>query len=179
MTPSSGCESVFEREAADSGLLDVAFTTVDSPLGELLLAATPTGLVRVAFATEGLELVLDRLAAELSPRVLRAPKRLDVVARELDEYFSKRREDFDVKLDWALSRGFRRVVQSHLGQIGYGTTRSYRDVAELVGSPKAIRAVGSACATNPLPIIVPCHRVVRSDGSLEGTWGAPARRRCF
>jgi len=154
-----------EHEAEQDGLLDVAYTVVDSPVGRLLLAATLRGLVRVAYASEEHDLVLDTLAQQLSPRVLRAPKRLDAVARELDEYFARRRQVFDVPLDLSLSHGFRQVVQRRLPEIGYGQTRSYRQIAELVGNPKAVRAVGTACATNPLPVVIPCHRVLRADGS--------------
>jgi methylated-DNA-[protein]-cysteine S-methyltransferase len=160
-----------EQEAEKADLVDVAYTTVDSPLGRLLLAATPKGLARVAYASEDHDRVLDTLGQKLSPRILRAPKRLDDAARELDEYFDKRRQVFDLKLDLSLSRGFRQLVQAHLPEIGYGQTRSYRQVAELVGSPNAIRAVGTACATNPLPIVVPCHRVLRTDGTLGGYIG--------
>ncbi|MGW1003068.1 methylated-DNA--[protein]-cysteine S-methyltransferase [Streptomyces sp. NPDC002520] len=160
-----------EEAAERAGLVDVAYTTIDSPVGELLLAATPKGLVRVAYASEDHDRVLEALGQKLSPRVLRAPKRLDEVAREIDEYFAKRRQVFDLTLDLSLSRGFRRLVQTHLPEIGYGQTRSYRDMAELVGNPKAVRAVGTACATNPLPIVVPCHRVLRTDGTLGGYIG--------
>jgi methylated-DNA-[protein]-cysteine S-methyltransferase len=155
-----------EREAEQADLVDVAYTIVDSPLGRLLLAATPKGLVRVAYASENHDRVLDTLSEKLSPRILRAPKRLDDAARELDEYFAKRRRVFDLKVDLSLSRGFRQLVQLHLPEIGYGQTRSYRQVAELVGNPKAVRAVGTACATNPLPVVVPCHRVLRADGTI-------------
>jgi methylated-DNA-[protein]-cysteine S-methyltransferase len=165
-----------EQEAERAGLVDVAFTTVDSPLGKLLLAATPKGLVRVAYASEDHDRVLDTLGQKLSPRILRAPKRLDDAARELDEYFNRRRQVFDLKLDLSLSRGFRRLVQTHLPEIGYGQTRSYRQVAELVGNPKAVRAVGIACATNPLPVVVPCHRVLRTDGTLGGYIGGLAAK---
>ncbi|MET7991899.1 methylated-DNA--[protein]-cysteine S-methyltransferase [Amycolatopsis sp. NPDC005232] len=159
------------NEAELAGLLDVAYSTVDSPVGKLLLAATPAGVVRVAFASEDHDRVLEVLGQKLSSRILRAPKRLDPVAREIDEYFAKVRRAFDVPLDLSLSRGFRRLVQTHLPEIGYGQTRSYRDMAEVVGNPKAVRAVGTACATNPLPIVVPCHRVLRSDGTLGGYIG--------
>jgi methylated-DNA-[protein]-cysteine S-methyltransferase len=152
--------------ARDAGLLDVAYRTVDSPVGPLLLAATDAGLVRVAFATEDHERVLADLAARISPRVLRAPARLDAAARELDDYFSGRRRVFDLPLDLRLARGFRRSVLTHLPDIGYGTTASYAVLAAAAGSPRAVRAVGTACATNPLPVVVPCHRVVRSDGAL-------------
>jgi methylated-DNA-[protein]-cysteine S-methyltransferase len=154
------------REAEQHGLLDVAYTVIDSPVGPLLLAATTRGLVRVAYASEGHERVLETLAQKLSPRLLRAPNRLDAAVRELDEYFVKRRRVFDLPLDLSLSRGFRQLVQTKLPAIGYGQTRSYREVAELVGNPKAVRAVGTACATNPLPVVVPCHRVLPADGSV-------------
>lgn len=160
-----------EQQAEQDGLLDVAYTVIDTPVGELLLAATTRGLVRVAYASEGHDAVLDVLAHKVSPRVLHAPKRLDDAARELDEYFAKRRQAFDLPLDLSLSHGFRQLVQTHLPEIGYGQTRSYREVAELVGNPKAVRAVGTACATNPLPVVVPCHRVLRTDGALGGYIG--------
>jgi methylated-DNA-[protein]-cysteine S-methyltransferase len=162
--------------AEAEGLLDVAFTTVDSPVGTLLLAATPKGLVRVAYDTEDHDRVLDILSRQISPRVLRAPKRLDVAARELEEYFGGQRRSFDLPLDLSLSRGFRLLVQEHLPSIGYGQTRSYRQVAELVGNPKAVRAVGTACATNPLPVVLPCHRVLRNDGTLGGYVGGTAAK---
>ncbi|WP_336671046.1 methylated-DNA--[protein]-cysteine S-methyltransferase [Tsukamurella sp. USMM236] len=152
--------------AEADGLLDIAYTVVDSPVGGLLLAATERGLVRVAYAREDHDAVLETLAQKVSPRVLRAPRRLDATARELDEYFAGRRTAFDLPLDHALSHGFRQLVQSRLPDIGYGTTLSYKQVAELVGSPAAVRAVGTACATNPLPVVVPCHRVVKSDGGI-------------
>ena len=164
------------HEAEQERLLDVAYTVVDSPLGRLLLAATPRGLVRVAYASEEHDQVLDTLAQKLSPRILRAPQRLDVVARELEEYFAKHRQVFDVPLDLSLSHGFRQLVQQHLPEIGYGQTRSYRQVAELVGNPNAVRAVGTACATNPLPVVIPCHRVLRADGSLGGYIGGAAAK---
>ena len=152
--------------ASDAGILDVAYRTIDSPVGPLLLAATDAGLVRVAYAREDHERVLAELAARISPRVLRAPARLDEAARELDDYFSGRRRAFELPLDLRLARGFRRSVLSHLPEIGYGSTASYAVVAAAAGSPRAVRAVGTACATNPLPVVVPCHRVVRSDGAL-------------
>ena len=160
--------------AADAeGLLDIAYTTIDSPVGLLLLAATPKGLVRVAYDAEDHDRVLDTLSHRLSPCVLRAPKRLDAAARELDEYFRGQRRAFDLRLDFSLSTGFRQLVQRHLPEIGYGQTRTYRQVAELVGNPKAVRAVGTACATNPLPVVVPCHRVLRADGTPGGYVGGP------
>ena len=165
--------------AEAEGLLDVASTTIDSPLGTLLLAATPKGLVRVAYDVEDHDRVLGTLAQRISPRVLRAPRRLDAAARELDEYFSRQRRVFDLPLDMSLSKGFRQLVQRHLPEIGYGQTRTYRQVAELVGSPQAVRAVGTACATNPLPVIVPCHRVLRADGTPGGYVGGPGAKQAL
>ncbi len=165
--------------AEAEGLLDVAYTTIDSPVGVLLLAATPQGLVRVAYAVEDHDRVLDTLSQRISPRVLRAPRRLDAAARELGEYFAGRRRVFGVPLDRSLSRGFRQLVQRHLPEIGYGLTRTYGQVAELVGNPKAVRAVGTACATNPLPVVVPCHRVLRADGKLSGYVGGAAARQAL
>ncbi|MFD3520081.1 methylated-DNA--[protein]-cysteine S-methyltransferase [Streptomyces sp. NPDC058653] len=165
-----------EDAATRDGLLDVAYTVVDSPVGPLLLAATEKGLVRVAFTNQDHDKVLEGLAATLSPRVLRAPKRLDGAARELDQYFSGERRTFDLPLDLSLSHGFRQLVQRHLPEISYGRTLSYGEVARLVGNPKAVRAVGTACATNPLPVVVPCHRVLRADGTLGGYAGGPAAK---
>jgi len=162
-----------EEAAEREGLLDIAYRTVDSPVGQLLLAATPRGLVRVAYEGEDHDRVLEALASRLSPRVLRAPKRLDTAARELEEYFGGQRRAFDLPLDRSLSRGFRLLVQQSLPSIGYGQTRSYGQVAELVGNPKAVRAVGTACATNPLPVIVPCHRVLKADGTPGRYVGGP------
>lgn len=150
--------------AGAADLLDVAYRIVDTPVGPLLLAATPAGLVRVAYAVENHDAVLDRLAADISPRILAAPARLDTAARQLDEYFRGTRTTFDLPLDLTLARGFRREVITHLP--GYGRTASYAEVAAVAGSPRAVRAVGTACATNPLPVVLPCHRVVRSDGDL-------------
>jgi methylated-DNA-[protein]-cysteine S-methyltransferase len=165
--------------AEAEGLLDVAYTTIDSPVGTLLLAATPNGLVRVAYDIEDHDRVLETLSRRLSPRVLRAPRRLDAAARELDEYFSRQRRVFDLPLDLSLSKGFRQLVQRHLPEIGYGQTRTYRQVAELVGNPKAVRAVGTACATNPLPVVVPCHRVLRADGTTGGYVGGPGAKKAL
>ena len=152
--------------AAGTDLLDVSYRTIDSPVGSLLLAATPAGLVRVAFEREDHDAVLGQLAADVSPRILRAPARLDDAARQLDEYFAGARHRFDLPVDLQLAHGFRRTVLDHLRDIAYGTTASYATVAAASGSPAAVRAVGSACAHNPVPVVVPCHRVVRSDGSI-------------
>jgi methylated-DNA-[protein]-cysteine S-methyltransferase len=175
----AGLHARLEAAAEDQGLLDVAYRTLDTPVGPLLLAATETGLVRVAFEREGFDAVLQALATKISPRVLEAPRRLDAVATELEEYFAGRRQSFDVPLDYTLSSGFRQIVQRHLPRIGYGHTRSYKEVAELVGSPKAVRAVGTACATNPLPVVVPCHRVLRTDGTLGGYLGGLDAKRAL
>jgi methylated-DNA-[protein]-cysteine S-methyltransferase len=165
--------------AADThDVLDVAYRTVDSPVGSLLIAATPAGLVRVAFSSEGHDAVLQNLSDRISSRLLRAPARLNAVARQLDEYFSGRRHTFDVPLDWQLSTGFRRTVLSHLAvDVDYGSTASYGTLARLSGSPKAVRAVGTACATNPIPVVVPCHRVIHADGTLGGYRGGSAVKR--
>ncbi|WP_243788224.1 methylated-DNA--[protein]-cysteine S-methyltransferase [Saccharopolyspora gloriosae] len=163
--------------AERDGLLDVAYRTVDTPVGSLLLAATEQGLVRVAFPGQDHEAVLTALAEQVSPRVLAAPARLDAVSTQLDEYFTGNRREFDVPLDFRLSKGFRRAVLAHLPRIAYGGTESYAQVAAAAGSPRAVRAVGTACATNPLPVVVPCHRVVRSDGSFGGYAGGPEAKR--
>ena len=160
-----------EAAASEHGVLDVAYRVVDSPVGELLVASTEQGIVRVAFSGENHERVLESLALSLSPRLLKAPRRMDLAARELDEYFAGRRKAFDLPLDFSLSRGYRKKVLEELTSIGYGSTLSYASVAAATGNPKAVRAVGSACATNPIPILVPCHRVLRSDGSLGGYLG--------
>ena len=155
--------------AERDGVLDVSYRTIDSPVGSLLLAATPAGLVRIAFDREDQEdheAVLASLASTISPRMLRAPTRLDAVASQLDEYFGGRRRVFDLELDLQLAHGFRRTVLTHLLHIAYGETASYAMVAAAAGNPAAVRAVGTACANNPLPLVVPCHRVVRSDGSI-------------
>jgi len=158
--------------AADADqLLDVGYRTVDSPVGTLLLAATDQGLVRVAYQVEHHDQVLQTLAQRVSPRILYAPRRLDQVARQLAEYFEGERREFVLPLDFRLAHGFRREVLSRLRMINYGRTESYSQVAAATGHPRAVRAVGTACATNPLPVIVPCHRVLRSDGKLGGYIG--------
>jgi len=158
--------------AADADqLLDVAYRTVDSPVGTLLLAATDQGLVRVAYQVEHHDQVLQTLAQRVSPRILYTPRRLDQVARQLAEYFEGERREFVLPLDFRLAHGFRREVLSRLRMINYGRTESYSQVATATGHPRAVRAVGTACATNPLPVIVPCHRVLRSDGKLGGYIG--------
>lgn len=166
-------------EASAADLLDVAHRTVDSPYGPLLVAATPAGIVRLAFAAEGHDAVLERLAATVSPRVLAAPARLDAVARQLDEYFAGQRRKFEVALDLRLAHGFRRRVLDHLREVPYGATATYTALATAAGSPRAVRAVGSACATNPVPIVVPCHRVVRTDGTIGQYLGGTETKRAL
>lgn len=165
------------QEAEAAGLLDIAYRTVDTPVGPVLLAATEQGLLRVAFEVQDHESVLLQLAERVSPRVLRAPGRLEQASRQLDEYFAGRRHHFELSLDWRLARGFRLDTLHQLPHIAYGHTATYAEVAVAAGSPRAVRAVGTACATNPLPLVVPCHRVVRSDGSAgQYAGGADAKQ---
>jgi methylated-DNA-[protein]-cysteine S-methyltransferase len=163
--------------AERKGLLDVTYRIIDSPLGPLLLAATGKGLVRVAFGREDHDSVLSRLAAAISPRILRTPRRLDKAALQLDEYFAGKRRAFTVPVDLQLAHGFRRAVLVHLRDIPYGKTESYTAVARAAGHPSAVRAAASACSHNPLPLVVPCHRVVRSDGTLGEYLGGPNAKR--
>lgn len=165
----SALASALERADAE-GLVEVAWTTADTPIGPLALAATEAGLVRVGFGVE--DWMFEELAAVVSPRIVELPRRLDPVRRELDEYFEGRRETFDVTLDWRLAGGFRRTVLEHLyADVPFGRTISYLELAAASGNPKASRAVGTAMATNPLPVIVPCHRVLRTGGALGGYGG--------
>lgn len=161
------------ERAEREGLLDVAYTTLETRVGSLLLAATEEGLVRVAYEVQDHDAVLADLAERVSPRVLRAPGRLSQAVRQIEEYLGGRRTSFELALDLRLAKGFRREVITHLPEIGYGRTESYAQVAAAAGSPRAVRAVGTACATNPLPVVIPCHRVVRSDGSAGGYAGGP------
>ena len=157
--------------ATDEGLLDVAYATLDSPVGPILAASTPRGVVRVSFPTESADEVLADLAAAVSPRILEAPARLEEVRRELDEYFNGERKDFELALDWRLTSGFRRRVLRATARIPYGETATYAQVAGSAGNPRAYRAAGSALGANPIPIIVPCHRVLRTGGALGGYGG--------
>ncbi|WP_306205383.1 methylated-DNA--[protein]-cysteine S-methyltransferase [Actinoplanes sp. RD1] len=163
--------------AEAEGILDVSYDVVDTPVGPLLLAATDLGLVRVAYEGEDHDSVLRALAEKISPRVLRAPGRLAEVRGQLDEYFAGRRRTFDVPLDWRLSRGFRQLVLRALPSVEYGHTAPYSTIARLVGNPGAVRAVGTACATNPIPVVVPCHRVIRADGSAGRYLGGPEAKK--
>lgn len=170
---------VLADRAATAGLLDVAYRVLPSPVGDLLVATTTTGLVRVGFAPESarVDTLLDELAREVSPNVVAGGRRLDPVARQFDDWFAGRRRRFDLDLDLRLVSGFRRRVVAALPTIPWGTTATYAQVATRVGSPRAVRAVGTACARNPLPVVVPCHRVVRSDGTLGGYAGGPDAKR--
>jgi len=163
-------ENLAERAAAE-GLLDVAYATVDSPFGQLLVAGTPRGLVKVNLPNHDAEQTLEDLAARISPRVLEAPARLDDVRRQLDRYFEGELHEFDLLLDWRLSAGFRRRALRAIDRIPYGRTRSYMQIARSAGNERAVRAAGTACGTNPIPIVVPCHRVLRSGGGLGGYGG--------
>jgi methylated-DNA-[protein]-cysteine S-methyltransferase len=161
-------------EAERAGLIDVAFEQHATPLGTIIVGATRDGLVRIGLPNEDSDDVLQQLAERVSPRVLRASREPLIQARrELDEYFGHDRRSFGIPLDWRLVTGFRREVLRATEQIPYGRTASYRDVATTAGSPNAVRAAGSALATNPLPIVVPCHRVLRTGGGLGQYRGGP------
>jgi methylated-DNA-[protein]-cysteine S-methyltransferase len=167
---------VAER-AAEEGLLDVAYATVESPLGPLVVAATPKGLVRVSYSEfRGEDDVLEELARRVSPRVLEAPAKLDSVRRELDEYFEGRRQRFDTPIDWSYVAGFTREVLRATAAIEYGEVSTYARMAEAAGSPRAVRAAGNALGSNPMPVIVPCHRVLRTGGMLGGYTGGIERK---
>lgn len=161
----------FSRRAGDAGLIDVAYATVDTPLGPLLAANTDRGLVQLSYPLQDNDEMLERLAAKISPRVFEAPDRFEGLRRELDEYFEGDRRHFELPLDWQLTRGFVCTVLKRTNEIPYGETRSYAEVAALAGSPRAFRAAGSALGANPIPIVVPCHRVLRSGGGLGGYGG--------
>jgi methylated-DNA-[protein]-cysteine S-methyltransferase len=164
--------------AAAAGLLDVAYATLDSPVGTLLLAATPQGLIRIAYVDyTDQDAVLEQLAAKVSPRVLAAPGKLDEPRRELDQYFAGRRRDFEVSLDWRLTHGFGRRVLEATARIPYGATATYKQMATEAGNARASRAAGNALGANPIPIIVPCHRILHSDGGLGGYTGGLDKKR--
>ena len=159
------------NRANEEGLLDVAYATSDSPFGPLLLAATPRGLVKLSLPGHDPEQALEDLAARISPRVLEAPARLEEARRELDLYFEGKLTEFDLSLDWQLSRDFRRRALRAIDRIPYGKTRSYTEIARSAGNERAVRAAGTACGANPIPIVVPCHRVLRTSGALGGYGG--------
>ena len=166
--------------AADEGVATIAYALIDGPAGRLVAAATSRGLLRLAYEIEngGVDEVLDQIAAKLSPSIVEAPAQLDGVRRELDEYFEGRRRVFELAIDWRLARSAftRRVLEAAIA-IPYGTTSTYRAVAGAAGSPRAFRAAGSALGSNPLPIVVPCHRVLASTGGLGGYTGGLDRKR--
>jgi methylated-DNA-[protein]-cysteine S-methyltransferase len=164
------------RRAAAAGLLDVAYADMDSPLGELLVAVTPRGLVRVAYQGEPADEILAELAERVSPRILHAPERTDPVRRELADYFAGRRRRFDTPVDWSLVRGFARGVLGATARVPFGEVTTYSAVASAAGSPRAFRAAGNALGSNPIPIVVPCHRVLHADGGLGGYAGGLDRK---
>ncbi len=164
--------------AAAAGLLDVAYATLDSPVGKLLVATTPQGLVRIAYLDgEEEERVVEDLAVRVSPRVLVSPRKVDEPRRELDQYFGGKRKQFELALDWRLTHGFARRVLRATAKIPFGSVSSYKEVAALAGSPRGYRAAGNALGANPIPIVVPCHRVLHSDGGLGGYTGGLPRKR--
>ena len=170
-------DRLLAERAAEEQLLDVAYAAIDSPLGPITLAATPRGLVTVAYEDPRTDTgVLEELARKVSPRVLEAPARLDAARRELDEYFEGRRTDFDLPLDWALTRGFTSKVLQATARIAFGATSTYAEVATEAGSPRAVRAAGNALGANPLPVVVPCHRVLRTGGAIGGYTGGLERK---
>jgi methylated-DNA-[protein]-cysteine S-methyltransferase len=164
------------RRAERDGLLDVAYATLDSPLGPLTVLVTPAGLLRVRYQDEPLEATLQETADRISPRVLEAPERTDEVRRELDEYFEGRRRTFDLALDWRLVRGFAAQVLRATARVPFGDLTTYQAVATAAGSPRAYRAAGNALGSNPIPIVVPCHRVVHTGGGLGGYTGGLRRK---
>jgi methylated-DNA-[protein]-cysteine S-methyltransferase len=159
---------------AAAGLLDVAYATLDSPVGRLLLATTPRGLVRIAYLDDGEDAVLESLATRISPRVIAAP--LDEPRRELDEYLAGARRGFDIALDWQLVGGFSRRVLEATARVPYGSVSTYKRVAGEAGNERASRAAGNALGANPLPIVVPCHRILHSTGGLGGYTGGLERK---
>jgi methylated-DNA-[protein]-cysteine S-methyltransferase len=165
------------RRIAEEALADVSYARVDSPFGTLLLAATKRGLVRVAFPEENVDTTLERLALRISPRIVQAPGPLEQMRRELDEYFDGRRRQFELALDWTLVGPFARRVLDVTSEIPYGGVLSYAEVAAEAGSPRGSRAAGNALGSNPIPIVVPCHRVLRSGGALGGYGGGLDRKR--
>jgi len=164
--------------ANEEGLLDVAYATVDMPLGTGLVATTPKGLVRLALPNEEIDNVLARLARDVSPRVLEFPGRLDEARRELDEYFEGRRSRFELPLDWRLSHpGFYRRVLRATARVPFGDVITYAEAAQRAGNSRAFRAAGTALGSNPIPIVVPCHRVIRAGGEIGNYGGGPEMKR--
>ncbi len=165
------------QRAGEASLLDVAYAEIDSPIGELIVFVTPRGLLRVKYADEPIEGVLADVAARVSPRILRAPSRTDETRRQLEGYFGLRRRAFNLPIDWSLVHGFAAGVLRQTARIPFGDVRSYGQVAAKAGSPRAARAAGNALGSNPIPIVVPCHRVLHADGGLGGYSGGLDRKR--
>lgn len=163
--------------AAAEGLLDVAYAPLDSPLGTLTVMVTPRGLIRLSYPGEGVDEHLRELVERVSPRILESPASTDEVRRQLDAYFEGRRRTFDVPIDWRLVRGFAGDVLRATARIPFGEVSSYRQVAAAAGSPNAYRAAGNALGSNPVPIVVPCHRVLHAGGGLGGYTGGLDRKR--
>ena len=163
--------------AAEQGAADVAYAIVPSPMGALAGVCSRRGLLCLSYRVERLDGLLDSLAGAVSPRIVESPARLDPVARQLEEYFAGRRQQFDLPIDWSLSRGFARRVLRATSDVPYGTATTYTDIAGRAGSPLAVRAAGNALARNPVPIVVPCHRVLRVGGGLGGYAGGLERKR--
>jgi methylated-DNA-[protein]-cysteine S-methyltransferase len=157
--------------AEDEGLLEVAYGPVESPFGDLLAAVTPRGLLRLSYDSRRNDAVLEQIAQKVSPRMLEAPTRIDPVRRQLDEYFEGKRQEFDLQLDWRLTRGFFQKVLRQTARVGFGELATYKQMADAAGSPRAVRAAGNALGSNPIPIVVPCHRIVRTGGKLGGYGG--------
>jgi len=178
MSVSPDLDRRFRDAAADAGLLDVAYDVVDSPIGALLLAATEQGLCRIGFDPDP-DAELDRLSREHGLRVLRAPKRLDLARRQLEEYFEGEREVFDLPADLTGVPPFHSRVLLELVRVPFGQVTTYGTLARTIGNPRAARAVGGALNRNPVPIVLPCHRVVGSTGSLVGYGGGLDRKRAL
>jgi methylated-DNA-[protein]-cysteine S-methyltransferase len=170
--------AVLAQRAGEAGLLDVAYGSLDTPLGTLIVAVTPLGLVRIAYPGEGEDAVLEELALGVSPRVLRAPERTDLARRELDAYFAGSRHDFDLAIDWSLVHGFTLDVLQATARVPFGGVATYGEMAASAGSPRAARAAGNALHINPIPIVVPCHRIVPASGGI-GKYGGGEERKAF
>ncbi len=173
----AGLQDALRRRAGEERLIDVAYATADSPLGPLTVMVTPRGLVRLSYAGEPLDEQMAEVAERISPRIFAAPERTDEVRRQLDDYFAGRRPSFDVPIDWRLVRGFAASVLRATARIPFGSVSSYRSIAADAGSPNAYRAAGNALGSNPIPIVVPCHRVLHSGGGLGGYTGGLERKR--
>ena len=172
-----GLTTALARRASKAALLDVAYAEIDSPIGELMVFVTPRGLLRIKYADEPIEGVLADVASRVSPRILHAPARTDVARHALEAYFGLRRRTFNLPIDWSLVRGFTASVLRQTARIPFGDVLTYGQVAAQAGSPRAARAAGNALGSNPIPIVVPCHRVLHADGGLGGYSGGLDRKR--